>query len=201
VQRLCKTQEVQDKCPETCGLCTDECYDDEEAEFQIDNRIGDKSCKWVASSANNRDKYCTPDHVAFFYCKETCENCDGTLETFPSAAPSAAFVDDGICQDSSTEKFLYGSSELTCAWLSKAAEIHRKRLCVPAEEAYWLCEATCGKCKDECDDDEEFRFRFGNSNFRTCSWLAQRPTFRQAQICEQVADVKENCPQTCRDDC
>lgn len=198
ISRACGEPAVYEACPETCGHCEDECEDETNVVFKIDNRIGDKNCRWIGNNRARKDKYCTPDHVAFFVCKETCENCEGEYETFPSSAPSAPYVDDDVCQDDSTETFLYGENERNCQWLSQGSRVRRDRLCIPEEKAYWVCEETCDRCTPDgaCEDIPSFTFSFGRRPRATCRWLSRQNAFQKYLACSDD-DVRDGCPLTC----
>jgi hypothetical protein len=70
-------------CPETCGVCSDTCNDDDSVSFSVDGQSG-RNCVWVrvriqANDAYWRPRLCVPNSVAgpgaWTNCKETCENC------------------------------------------------------------------------------------------------------------------------------
>lgn len=149
INRVCADVNVRDLCVETCGVCTDECEDDTEALFQINNRIGEKTCRWVSVSTERITEYCHPGHTAFFHCRETCESCDEKYDVFPSAAPSGPVIDplaDGECKDNDLAPFLFGTVEKYCPWLRRQNEVKQAKLCVEGDDAYYACEATCGFC-------------------------------------------------------
>jgi hypothetical protein len=143
---------VANLCEETCGGCSDDCVDDTNAVFAVNNRITGKTCKWLGASLARKTTYCKPSNNAFYFCRETCESCDELYDAFPSAAPSEELpdpLDDGECQDDDAVNFLWGNVEKNCAWLrNQAAKPSRKEIvCVPENDAYWACEETCDRCE------------------------------------------------------
>jgi hypothetical protein len=60
-------------CPETCGVCTDNCVDDFSVTFIVDGLI--RSCSWLDLRPQFWDKECQVGKVAWDSCKETCGIC------------------------------------------------------------------------------------------------------------------------------
>lgn len=60
--------------------------------------------------------------------------------------------------------------------------------------AYDICEETCRKCADDCEDtDGEFHL---GTNIRNCLWLSLRPDV-QTVICVPGDPVMSICPESC----
>jgi hypothetical protein len=168
---------VSSLCTETCGLCSDDCKDDKDLFFQIDSRIGDQNCRWVAAQQTRKDKYCHSGHQTFFVCRETCESCNEMYDSAPTFSPSVALpdpLDDGECKDNDFWRFHYGSNKRDCVWLRRQPTSFQTAFCNPEQEGYWPCEATCGRCT--------------------------RPPMPGSCNSNGVCDVGENC-ESCEDDC
>ena len=70
-------------------------------------------------------------------------------------------------------------------------------LCDPSHPsaAYDICEETCGKCTDNCEDEPTGRF-FVNGVGRNCEWLMIRPQF-WGELCVPENDAWDVCMETC----
>jgi hypothetical protein len=66
-------------CEETCGKCSDNCFDDSRGTFPDRIRSGiNRSCAWLADRiASEGRKYCEQGQPAREICLETCSICDG----------------------------------------------------------------------------------------------------------------------------
>lgn len=199
INRLCAATEVASLCPETCDMCSDDCQDDMESLFQINNQVGEQNCWWIARSATSVNTYCHAGHPAFYYCRETCESCDEKFDTFPSSAPSVAIdpLADGECKDNDDTPFPFGKNERRCPWLRKNPE-KKEILCVSGEPAYYACEETCNRCVgNDCDDDAEALFQIDNKiGEKTCGWVANSSE-RIAEYCHTDHPAFYHCRDTC----
>merc|ERR1712032_406513 len=94
---------------------------------------------------------------------------------------------------------LNNGKEQRCVWLkSRASE--RAVYCQPdhSSGAYNLCEETCGKCRDDCNDTNG-RFTYQEVE-RDCEWLSLRPAVMDV-VCQQGFSANDVvCPETC-DEC
>jgi len=129
----------------------------------------------------------------------------------PDLVRLSAHLDDGTqssaCNDDLQPTTCRDSSELffiaqkdrykSCRWLSRNFKRWGKRLCVPGQEAFDVCTATCGRCTEGCSDSSTGTF-FVNDNllYKSCSWLSTRER-RQEQLCYEGNDAYELCSQTC----
>ena len=66
-------------CEETCGKCSDKCYDDPNGVFPDRFKNGEtRNCAWLANNkAHEGGKYCEEGRPAREICLETCDICDG----------------------------------------------------------------------------------------------------------------------------
>ena len=70
-------------CPETCGVCEDDCEDVLHARFDVGSK-SNRDCEWLALRPEWHTDVCTPTHHAYWECQETCDVCD-TLADDPYA--------------------------------------------------------------------------------------------------------------------
>jgi trypsin len=199
LRKICSRSNASDVCPETCGLCTDSCNDNRVATVTIPNR-GRKSClwlkKWFAKRPEKFRKFCSPDHIslAFYICKETCENCGyGDYKE--------TLTDDmtNKCLDKKDETFLLqGKFTRTCEWL-RLKPFRQRKLCKRNHPsgAYHICKDTCGMCSNSCKDNASFKFKPSNSlGLKTCLWLSTRVNW-QRRKCVEGSEVYNQCQRTC----
>jgi hypothetical protein len=117
--------------------------------------------------------------------------------TAPTKQPTFVIVDPspGACDDSRLGKFpTLSNGDQRCIWLVSRAD-ERLIYCRPNETAYHLCEETCGKCTDDCEDTIE-RFDYEEIS-RDCLWLTLRPHVQDV-VCvpgHRAHDIV--CPETC----
>jgi hypothetical protein len=83
------------------------------------------------------------------------------------------------CDDEKLQTFFVQETNKNerCVWLESRSDF-RKIYCQPNHPsgAYALCEETCGKCSDTCEDDSNAKFEIDvNGRIRTCLWLRLRP--------------------------
>lgn len=193
-----------DGCAETCGKCTDNCEDTMSTfQFQGVNR----DCEWLKLRPFVQNIICIPGHDAYDnICSETCNACDGvrtpsssphptlgpSITLQPSIAPS---IKDTICDDDPVGKFpvpSLGTNE-PCIWLAARPQF-KGELCVKGLPAYDLCEETCGKCSDDCNDTTG-SFAVNNVQ-RNCQWLRLRPGVQEV-LCPAGSEAALVCPETC----
>ena len=63
-------------CPETCGVCHDNCHDRPSSGFWVDSNRGRQNCKWLSTRIYWQEKLCVVGHDAFRLCPESCNRCD-----------------------------------------------------------------------------------------------------------------------------
>ena len=187
-------------CPETCGLCLDDC-EDTETKFYIGRDIRD--CLWLRLRPELKPGLCFASSDAALHCPETCDLCDHnhpSAQPIPTPAPVAAPVSPAqavICDDDRFKTFYVPDIKQSqrCIWLAARPE-YQKILCDPndASEAYSICEETCGKCTDSCQDTSG-NFQVGTA-IRDCLWLSLRPLVQDI-LCASDNDVYSVCPETC----
>jgi len=59
-------------CPETCGVCSDDCVDDAFAKFPVKGILRD--CEWLDLRPQYLKDVCVFGNKAWSVCRETCEN-------------------------------------------------------------------------------------------------------------------------------
>lgn len=103
-------QEARELCPETCGVCTDDCEDSPTAEVMVNGSL--RTCEYLQLRPNIQQEVCIQGSEVWNTCREYCGNCidmtnelyweilnatkisrDGTqITTAPSPAPTATPV-------------------------------------------------------------------------------------------------------------
>jgi len=73
--------------------------------------------------------FCKEGRDAYFYCKDTCDNCDGTS-----------------CSDNDNVKFSVGRKDKNCEWLRNKSPIKIAKHCKVATGSYLNCKETCDSC-------------------------------------------------------
>ena len=120
--------------------------------------------------------------------------------TYPTATSSVTLTlaPTSGCDDSSPTATFY-INELhghkNCNWLKKHPR-WRTRACVPEHEAFSVCEETCGKCTDTCEDEPGTFYVNKRQPYRDCAWLSVRP-FWQKHVCREGNAGNELCRETC----
>jgi hypothetical protein len=84
----------------------------------------------------------------------------------------------------------------TCEWLRSSDESFLEWLCVPGTDAWNVCEATCGKCEEDCIDSDDALFTVDGESGHDCSWLDANPNM-QAQLCVAGEAAYSMCNRTC----
>jgi hypothetical protein len=124
----------------------------------------------------------------------------------PTKLPTAAPVTTGVvltgvteakCEDRD-ERFTAGDlrSPKTCEWLLSSHKSLLEWLCVPGTNAWNVCEATCGKCDENCTDSDDALFTADGESGRDCAWLGDTPNM-QAQLCVADEVAYSMCKRTC----
>lgn len=126
----------------------------------------------------------------------------------PSASPAPSHEGGargpGICDDFLDQTFSIGGGRQPrdCKWLRSLDQFVISRLCTDvASGVYDICEETCGKCKETCEDDANVVFLVFiaddvDPEIRGCAWLNDRPRIRNS-VCVPDHDAYEVCPETC----
>lgn len=121
----------------------------------------------------------------------------GAPSLTPSFSPSAfPTPTDGLCDDDNSKTFLVPelNQNQRCIWL-EARPDYIESLCVPGNDAYDICEETCGKCKDSCFESRKEKVTIDGIQ-RDCAWLSLRFS-KQAQFCVPTHEAVIKCPETC----
>lgn len=84
----------------------------------------------------------------------------------------------------------------SCAWLAQN-DLWKDKLCINSNPAWDLCPETCGRCKDQCDDDPDETFyiskRWGNQD---CKWISLKEE-RLERFCQENHLAYHVCKDTC----
>ena len=192
-------------CEETCGRCKDNCFD---STGTFNYNGVERGCLWLSLRTFVQDIVCKPGSPAYdTICPETCNACLPTLRhaPLPSPMPTPNLPLSSLimtldhspdsCDDSRFGTFpTYTEGNKTCIWLA-ARPVEQLIYCQPSEPAYYVCEETCGRCKDNCfDSTETFNY---NGVERGCLWLSLR-TFVQDIVCKPGSPAYDTiCPETC----
>jgi hypothetical protein len=73
IHSLCEASEIRGHCPETCGVCSDQC-EDSGSKFNIGDAIRD--CVWLSLRPHMQEELCQPGMAPYELCGETCNVCD-----------------------------------------------------------------------------------------------------------------------------
>jgi len=191
-----------DICEETCGKCSDRCNDTNQ-NFIV--KGVQRDCSWLLHRPGHQEELCVKGNVALLACPETCNACESLVDERETHSPqmpvppihTAPNRPTSICEDN-FESFFFVESiqqQQGCIWLA-ARETFQNTLCNPLDPsgAFNICEETCGKCSDECNDT--------NSKFlvngvpRDCTWLLLRPG-DQERLCVNGNEAMLVCSETC----
>ena len=191
-KNLCvPSHEAYSLCEETCEVCSDNCTDSTKT-FYVNNNWKDQNCHWLKDQPTWREFMCHPNHEVYRICGETCGSCDD-----PDGPPLPPITDD--CDDSPTGTFFVNEihGHKNCMWLSKNPILH-SRLCVPERAAYHVCEETCRKCRDRCNDNPDAKFWVNQDHgFKDCLWLSKRPGWINNICNNEKHDARTLCKETC----
>jgi len=186
-------------CEETCGKCSDRCYDTDQ-KFMV-NEVR-RDCEWLLLRPGKQEELCLEGNVALLACPETCNACESLIDEKETVAPEPIQAAPNrptasICEDGFESLFLVESIQQRqgCLWLAARPD-YQKILCNPLDPsgAFNVCEETCGKCSDECyDTDEKF---IADEVLRDCTWLLLRPG-KQKELCIEGSAAMTVCPETC----
>jgi len=116
---------------------------------------------------------------------------------YHSDSPSSKTDPNGpnTCDDSSTLKFpTDDAGDQLCVWLA-ARPTEQQKYCKQGHIAYGICEETCGKCSDSCEDTLGYFYYKGIQ--RNCLWLSLRRNIID-EVCFEGFEVYDTvCPETC----
>lgn len=119
----------------------------------------------------------------------------------PTAAPTPIASSDP-CDDEKLVTFFINATigNVRCRWLQTRPG-EQPIYCKPdhPSNAYNICEETCGKCSDACEDSPG-TFVANNGVSRSCYWLADDPVNRQPLYCKPGTTAYTLCEETC-DNC
>jgi len=114
-----------------------------------------------------------------------------------TASPSTPNPFDS-CDDSRYGTFFVSETgkEHTCVWLRSRPEF-KTIYCNPThpEKAFDICEESCSKCTDECDDDNGIPIMIGTT-MRNCDYIAIRDNLIDEQ-CKAGMVAFSACRETC----
>ena len=121
--------------------------------------------------------------------------------TAPTVAPTPIPTTDP-CDDEKKVTIFINSTigNVPCRWLQTRPD-EQPIYCKPGQlsNAYNICEETCGKCTDTCEDSPG-TFVANNGVSRSCYWLADDPVNRQPLYCKPGTTAWTLCKETC-DNC
>jgi hypothetical protein len=95
-----------------------------------------------------------------------------------------------------------GRAPRSCSWLQGQSAADIEEICTAVgSEAYDVCEETCGKCRETCEDDKNVVFLVyiqddPDAEIRGCEWVNDRPWIR-TMVCVDGHDAYIVCPETC----
>ena len=197
LEEVCSSSTGAATCPELCGVCKDNC-DDTDGKFRVGDDMRD--CLWLRLRPEKKLEICLPGSDAERVCPETCDFCDspGPGNAPPSRSPTPPPAPLGYyCDDDKTKTFhVEETQELQrCVWLAARPE-YMLTYCEEnhPSKAYFICEETCGKCVDDCDDTSAAVEVDGKA--RDCLWLSLRPEM-QSVLCLPLEPAFVLCPETC----
>jgi hypothetical protein len=205
-------------CPETCGVCKDSCTDDATGSFLVSGIS--RNCQWLNLRPALLTQECRLGKDAWTYCRETCGNCipfptiapsksRSPLVT-PTPSPTVALVPAtpqpsnaknkyDTCDDNRFGTFFVSETNQgePCRWLWSRPEM--KLIYCSASHpsgAYNVCEETCGKCSDTCEDDNTISFTAAGKPGKNCAYIAVRNNLIDT-MCIEGADAYVLCRETC----
>jgi len=119
-----------------------------------------------------------------------------TTSSPPSPSPTWIPPERGqTCDDDfsvTLEEQDYGN--FTCNTL-RNRETLRRSVCVEGHDAFNICAETCGKCVDECRDED--RFFVHDGEWRSCGWVRDQSYSSLSTICMQGGTPHNYCRETC----
>ena len=97
----------------------------------------------------------------------------------PTESPSTSQTPSSYCEDQNAHFWIDEATKterMNCYQLA-GNQTMTERLCHSGHPAYDLCEDTCGKCNDKCEDSPG-TFKVNNEfGLQSCSWLIGKPGF------------------------
>ena len=142
---------------------------DQEGLVRVSNRLGGRTCQWVAAQKEWKAYLCREGYEAYEQCKITCNSCNAKkTKTEPDNQVPLT------CEDSTKLFFLNEKiGGRPCSWLARNPG-WQSQLCVPDEDAYHTCPETCGKCTDDCEDTHGKSFYVNRKRgYQDCAWLSE----------------------------
>ena len=108
----------------------DNCNDEPKTNFFVSSIQEFHHCDWLSRHPKDKAILCVAGHEsgAWKICSATCRSCDEK------------------CEDSKF-KFKLNNVKRDCNWLRNRPEL-QNGICVPQNEAYFMCSATCNSCGD-----------------------------------------------------
>ena len=103
------------------------------------------------------------------------------------------------CDDNKETTFFVDNIRMYqhCDWLARNINSWGDKLCVPGHKAYDVCEETCGKCRDDCEDTPNVTFYVNDvQGHQDCEWLSSRSHW-QKRLCREEHDAHRLCPESC----
>lgn len=122
---------------------------------------------------------------------------NATYDDSTSLANEYVDTDRGeMCDDNITEIFyVSGIGNTDCRLLQQSEDI-RNFLCIPGMQAWDTCAETCGKCSDDCHDNNDMYFQY-NEEWRTCEWVRIQDDFDLSDVCRHGGNPHRFCSETC----
>jgi len=182
-------REAYDYCAETCGKCRDDCEDTQDVTFYVNDGQGHQDCEWLSSRYSWQERLCHEGHDAYRLCPDSCDICDGGIDWSVAST----------CDDDTQATFLVEEigDYRPCRWLARNFDKWADKVCVSGHEAFDLCEETCGKCEDDCEDTPSITFYVSDEEGEhDCEWLSTRPPW-QKRLCSEGHDAYTLCREAC----
>jgi hypothetical protein len=180
-------------CPDTCGLCFDDCRDDPSQTFYVNSDWGNQTCLWLSTRANLVSRLCAEGHDAYELCTDTCNRCSPGRPPCEDSPPGDLFW---------VAKGTSNARQRDCIWLQRRSASEQESYCqitdiTDMDSAWALCPETCGRCTDTCYDSVSASFFVNNvQGNRDCKWLLSRP-YWQERLCEPGSIPWESCQESC----
>ena len=172
--------------PNPTSRPTEFCEDNTDANFFVNRIWGDQDCRWLSVRKPWQNLLCgKAGHPVRTACPATCNLCT-----------KADILPNSRCDDEQNVSFSTVRGYRTCSWLAQSAQ-SQQHFCQPHQYAYHLCEETCGKCRDLCEDSETGTFAVDrlNGEDHDCAWLAIRHAWQHV-LCQDEA-VSNLCQESC----
>lgn len=110
-------------------------------------------------------------------------------------------VDSEFCDDDMMASFFVDANRgfKNCGWLMTVLKNYPPwfdKLCLPGQAAHGVCEETCKKCFDTCEDRAGTFFVNARHGYQDCNWLSTRAPWI-SKLCQEGSDALKYCTETC----